>query len=77
MLTNTETRPFDDGLGLGLVDTVDWVEQVRAGMQMEKLLEMLPNVQDVAIEVIPHSNVNFDTDMDFSGALTWDGVSVF
>jgi len=73
VLTKTETNPSDDGLGLDIgmsgIDTVDWVEQVSAEMEMEKLLEMLPNVQDVT--------VNFDADMDFSGALAWDGVSVF
>ncbi|KAG8213678.1 hypothetical protein J3R82DRAFT_10375 [Butyriboletus roseoflavus] len=75
VLTNTD-RPFDDGSGLRGIDTIDWVEQVRAEMDMEKLLEMLPNAEDVAIDAILHSNVNFDTDMDFSSALTWDGVSV-
>jgi len=73
VLTKTETNPSDDGLGLDIgmsgIDTVDWVEQVSAEMEMEKLLEMLPNVQDVT--------VNFDADMDFSGALAWDGVGVF
>jgi len=68
------TNSSDNGLGLGHgmggINTVDWVEQVRAEMEMEKLLEMLPSAQDV-------TNVNFDADMDFSSALTWDGVSVF
>lgn len=58
------------------IDTVDWVEQVRAEMEMEKLLEMLPNAQDVAIDAILDSNVDLDADMDFSSALIWDGVSV-
>lgn len=80
MLTKTETSPSDDGLGLhtgmSSIDTVDWVEQVRAEMEMEKLLEMLPNAQDVAIDAILDSNVDLDADMDFSSALIWDGVSV-
>lgn len=81
MLTKIETNPSDDGLGLDIgmsgIDTVDWVEQVSAEMEMEKLLEMLPNAQDVAIDAILHTNVNLDADMDFSSALAWDGVSVF
>jgi hypothetical protein len=76
-----ETSPTDDGFGLGIgmsgIDTVDWAEQVRAEMEMEKLLEMLPSAQDVAVDTILHPNVNLDADMDFSSALTWDGVSVF
>lgn len=80
MLTKTETSP-DDGLGpdIGMsgIDTVDWAEQVRAEMEMEKLLDMLPNAQDVAIDAILLPNVSLDADMDFSSALTWDGVSVF
>jgi len=75
VLTKTETNSSDNGLGLGHgmggINTVDWVEQVRAEMEMEKLLEMLPSAQDL------HPNVNFDADMDFSSALTWDGISVF
>jgi len=77
----TRTEPLSDGLGLdkclGGVNTVDWVEQVRAEMEMEKLLELLPDAQDVAVDAILHSNVNLDVDMDLSSALTWDGVSVF
>ena len=59
------------------IDAVDWAEQVSAEMEMEKLLEMLPNAQDVAVDAILHPNVNLDADMDLSSALTWDGVSVF
>jgi len=74
VLTKMEIDSSDNGLGLGHgmggINTVDWVEQVRAEMEMEKLLEMLPSAQDV-------SNINFDADIDFSSALTWDGVSVF
>lgn len=74
------TRSPDDGLGLGIgpsgIDTVEWVDQVHAEMEMEKLLEMLPNAQDVTIDAILHPSVNFDADMDFSSALTWDGVNV-
>jgi hypothetical protein len=81
VLSKMETSPTDDGLGLGIgmsgIDTVDWAEQVRAEMEMEKLLEMLPSAQDVAVDTILHPNVNLDADMDFSSALTWDGVSVF
>lgn len=71
----SETTPTE-GLGLGLVtsgiNTVDWAEQVRIGMGIEKLLEMLPSTQDVAID----SSINLDVDMDFSNALVWDEVSV-
>lgn len=81
MLSKTQTNPTDDGLGLGIgmsgIDAVDWAEQVSAEMEMEKLLEMLPNAQDVAVDAILHPNVNLDADMDLSSALTWDGVSVF
>lgn len=74
------TSSSDDGLGLGIgasgINTVDWVDQVHAEAEMEKLLEMLPNAQDVTIDAILHPNVNFDADMDFSSALAWDGVSV-
>ena len=77
MLTKAETNPSDDGLGMSCIDTVDWVEQVSAETEMEKLLGMLPNAQDVAVDAILHPNVNPDVDMDFSSALTWDGVSVF
>jgi len=65
------------GLGKSNIDTVDWVKQVRAEIEMEKLLDMLPNVQDVAVDAILNSDVNLDVDMDFSSAITWDGISVF
>jgi len=76
VLTKAETNP-SDGLGMSCIDTVDWVEQVSAETEMEKLLGMLPNAQDVAVDAILHPNVNLDVDMDFSSALSWDGVSVF
>jgi len=64
------------GLGLELVtsgiDTVDWTEQLRVEMGIEKLLEMLPSSQDVAVD----SSLMLDVDMDFSNALVWDEVSV-
>lgn len=64
-------------LGLGLVtsgiNTVNWAEQFGVEMGIEKLLEMLPSTQDVAID----SNTTFDVDMDFSDALVWDEVSVY
>lgn len=72
----SETTPIEE-FGLGLVtsgiDTVDWAEQVRVEMGIEKLLEMLPSTQDVAID----SSTTFDVDMDFSDALVWDEVSVY
>lgn len=81
MLTKTEIIPTDDGLGLGIrksgIDTVDWAEQVRAEMEMEKLLEMLPSAQDVSLDAILHPDVNLDVDMDLSSVLMWDEVSVF
>jgi hypothetical protein len=81
VLTKTEISLSDDGLGPGIdvggTDTVDWVGQVRAEMEMEKLLELLPNAEDVAVDAILHPNVNLYADMDLSGALSWDGVSVF
>ena len=43
---------------------------------MEKLLEMLPSVQDAAVDAILNSSADSDVDMDFSSALTWDGISV-
>lgn len=58
-------------------DTVDWAYQDRAEMEMEKLLEIFPNVQDVAVDAIVNPSANLDMDMDLSSALTWDGVSVF
>lgn len=76
MLTKLETNPSDNGLGMSGIDSVDWVDQVRAEMEMEKLLEMLPNVQDAAVDAVLNPNANLDVDMDFSSALTWDGVSV-
>jgi hypothetical protein len=81
VLTKTETIPTDDGLGLGIrksgINTVDWAEQVRAEMEMEKLLEMLPSAQDVSLDAILHPDVNLDVDMDLSSVLMWDEVSVF
>ena len=65
------------GLGRSTIDIVDWDEQDRAEVEMEKLLDMLPIVQDVAVDAILNSNINLDVDMDFSSALAWDGVSVF
>jgi len=63
-------------LGLGLVtsgaDTIDWTEQLRVEMGIEKLLEMLPSSQDVAID----SSLILDVDMDFSNTQAWDEVSV-
>lgn len=63
-------------LGLGLVtsgaDTVDWTEQLRVEMGIEKLLEMLPSSQDVVID----SSLILDVDMDFSNTQAWDEVSV-
>ena len=76
MLTRTETNPSDDGFGSSGIDTVDWVDQVHAEMEMEKLLEMLPSVQDAAVDAILNSSADSDVDMDFSSALTWDGISV-
>lgn len=76
-----KTNSSDGGLGLGIsmsgIDTVDWADQVHAEMEMEKLLEMLPNAQDVAVDAVLHPNASLDVDMDLSSALTWDGVSVF
>lgn len=64
-------------LGLGLVtsgiNTANWAEQVNVEMGIERLLEMLPSTQDVAID----SSTTFDVDMDFSDALVWDEVSVY
>jgi hypothetical protein len=62
--------------GLGLVasgiDTVNWTEQLRVDIGIERLLEMLPSPQDVTVD----SSLILDVDMDFSNALTWDEVSV-
>ncbi|KAG2055374.1 hypothetical protein BDR06DRAFT_337562 [Suillus hirtellus] len=58
--------------GLGLVtsgiDTANWAEQVSVEMGIERLLEMLPNTQDIAMD----SSTTFDVDADFSDALVWD-----
>jgi hypothetical protein len=74
VLNKSETIPVEGGLRISGIDTGDWVEQVHAEMEMERLLEMLPSVQDV---VDANLNVNSDVEMDFSSALVWDGVSVF
>jgi hypothetical protein len=69
-------NPAAQGLGLELVmsgiDTVDWTERLRVEMGIERLLEMLPSSQDVAVD----SSLTLDVDMDFSNALAWDEVSV-
>jgi hypothetical protein len=69
-------NPAAQGLGLELVmsgiDTVDWTERLRVEMGIERLLEMLPSSQDVAVD----SSLTLDIDMDFSNALAWDEVSV-
>lgn len=77
---NTEvlSKPTSvEELGLGLVtsgiNTANWAEQLSVEMGIERLLEMLPNTQDVAID----SSTTFDVDMDFSAALVWDDVSVY
>ncbi|KAG1812054.1 uncharacterized protein BJ212DRAFT_1483244 [Suillus subaureus] len=64
-------------LGLGLatsgINTANWAEQVGVEMGIERLLEILPSTQDVAID----SSTTFDVGMDFSDALVWDEVSVY
>ncbi|KIJ67742.1 hypothetical protein HYDPIDRAFT_25215 [Hydnomerulius pinastri MD-312] len=88
MLSTSHTHPETSSLpssGLGLrmsgIDTGDWAEQVRAEMEMERLLEMLPAVGDISLMAPTDAGlslgVNLDVDMDFSSALAWDGVSVF
>ena len=57
---------------MGGIDTVDWTERLRVEMGIERLLEMLPSSQDVAVD----SSLILDVDMDFSNALAWDEVSV-
>lgn len=64
-------------LGFGLatsgINTANWAEQVGVEMGIERLLEILPSTQDVAID----SSTTFDVGMDFSDALVWDEVSVY
>lgn len=56
---------LEDGLGLG--KSVDWVEQVHAEMEMDKLLKLIPDA---------HDGLSCDVDMDFSNMVVWDGISV-
>lgn len=61
------------GLVTSGIDTANWAEKVSVEMGIERLLEMLPSTQDIAMD----SSTTFDVDADFSDALVWDEVSVY
>jgi len=68
-----------DGLGLQM-DASDWVDQVRAEMEMEQLLGMLPDVSSVHIDTNLEGLFDMDTDINTSleqGTTGWDSVGVF
>ena len=69
ILNASERHLLEDGLRLGKssVDDVDWMKQVRAEMEMDRLLKLIPDA---------HEGPNCDVDMDFSNMVAWDGVAV-
>lgn len=70
---------FSAGLGLQM-NAADWVDQVRAEMEMEQLLGMLPDVSSVDVDAKLEGLFDMDTDMNSSldqGINGWDSIGVF
>jgi len=69
------------GAGLGLqMSPSDWVDQVRAEMEMEQLLGMLPDVSSVDVDMKLEGLFDMDTDINTSleqGLIGWDSIGVF
>ncbi|KAL4074060.1 hypothetical protein V8B97DRAFT_1937900 [Scleroderma yunnanense] len=67
--------PLEGGLRLGksTIDDTDWMKQVRAEMEMDRLLKSIPDAHDVVSGL--NTMTNLDVDMDFSNMIVWDEVS--